>query len=341
VQTGTRRRAHGDDGEDGGDVVMTEDPVRRRLADALRGMGRKYNSYALMEMASAATADPFGKIRGLIEDMIAKLMNEAAQEQEHKAFCDEEMGKSRKTKDEKSLKMDNYRTRIDEADTTKAELEEAVAALQAEVSELDKNQEDATKIRAEEHATLTAAADDYKQSAEAVEKAMTVLSEYYGKAFVQVKASTSKRAPEFGSKSGGDAASTILGILEVAASDFTKLLAETEATEAEAEEAYTKVTDDNKVSKAAKLAEVKGKESEIKSLTVGLSHHREDYKTTSKEYDAVLTYMDKLKPECETKVMSYDEKKARRESEIEGLKEALEIIEGKGIPEALVQVQKH
>merc|ERR1719265_1673212 len=121
------------------------------------------------------------------------------------------------------------------------------------------NQEDATKIRAEEHATLTAAAEDYKQSAEAVEKAMTVLSEYYGKAFVQVKASTSKRAPEFGSKSGGDAASTILGILEVAASDFTKLLAETEAGEEEALTAYKKLSDENRVAKAAKTEEVKGK----------------------------------------------------------------------------------
>ena len=42
----------------------------------------------------------------------------------------------------------------------------------------------------------------------------------------------------------------------------------------------------------------------------------------------MLTYLDKLKPECEVKVMSYEEKVARREAEIDGLKEALGIIEG-------------
>merc|ERR1719502_701292 len=79
---------------------------------------------------------------------------------------------------------------------------------------------------------------------------------------------------------------------------------------------------DNKASKAAKEAEVKASMSEIKSLTVTL----EDNGMTQKELDAVLEYIDKLKPQCEEKVMSYAEKKARREAEIAGLKEALEIL---------------
>ena len=58
------------------------------------------------------------------------------------------------------------------------------------------------------------------------------------------------KQPSFGSKTGGDTASTILGILEVSAEDFTKLLAETEAEEAEAQTTYEKLSDDNKVSKA-------------------------------------------------------------------------------------------
>merc|ERR1719456_165321 len=172
---------------------------------------------------------------------------------------------------------------------------------------------------------------------------MTVLSEYYGKAFVQMKAAKKAKQPSFGSKTGGDTASTILGILEVSASDFTTLLAETEAVEAEAQATYDKLTDDNKVSTASKRAEVRGKESEIKSLTVALSHHNEDYKMVEKEYGSVMEYLDKLKPECETKAMSYEEKKQRRENEIEGLKEALAIIDGTAVPspEATALIQRH
>merc|ERR1719316_1110082 len=51
-----------------------EAATRRHLVDQLQGLGHKFNSYAMMEMAGAAAEDPFTKIRGLIEDMIAKLV---------------------------------------------------------------------------------------------------------------------------------------------------------------------------------------------------------------------------------------------------------------------------
>merc|ERR1719389_1230600 len=101
---------------------------------------------------------------------------------------------------------------------------------------------------------------------------------------------------------------------------------ETTQEEAEAAAAYKKLMDDNKVSRAAKLAEAKGAESEIKSLDVAMKNGQEDLDTVTKELDAVLTYMEKLKPQCESKAMSYEEKTKRREAEIEGLKEALGIL---------------
>ena len=59
---------------------------------------------------------------------------------------------------------------------------------------------------------------------------------------------------------------------------------------------------------------------------MNLLNYKEDKESTLKELDAVLTYLDKLKPQCQTKVMSYAERKARREQEIAGLKEALAIL---------------
>merc|ERR1719316_1177935 len=113
------------------------------------------------------------------------------------------------------------------------------------------------------------------------------------------------------------------------------MLAEAEADESTAQEAYDKLTNENAVVKATKSAEVKGKNSEVKQLEVSLGNYKENKATTSEELDAVLAYLDKLKPQCETKVMSYAEKKAKRQQEIEGLKEALTILSG----EALLQVK--
>jgi len=312
---------------------------RDKVVGILKDLASKHHSFALTQMASVAMSDPFVKIRGLIEDMIEKLLKEAQEEATHEAFCQEEMGKSTKSKDEKQTKIDEYQTRIDGASTTIAELTEAVKTLEAEVAEIDKGQAEATEIRTTEHADYVKASTDFKDSAEAVAKAIEVLKSYYEGSFLQVGTKTQKAGqPDFGAAKS-DTAHTIISVLEMSEEDFTRLLAEAEATEDEAAAAYKKLTDENKVSKAAKMADSKAKQSEIKSLSVQLEHSKEDHASVSKELDAVLAYLDKLKPECESKAMSYAERKAAREAEISGLKEALSILSGDAV--ALVQSQRH
>ena len=75
-----------------------------------------------------------------------------------------------------------------------------------------------------------------------------------------------------------------------------------EADEETAQTAYDKLTQENAVTKTTKQGDVKGKTNEVKQLEVALGNYKENKATTSKELDAVLAYLDKLKPQCETKV---------------------------------------
>merc|ERR1719465_221617 len=236
------------------------------------------------------------------------------------------------------MTLDKLQARIDGAESTIAELTESIKTLEAEVAEIDKAQAEATKIRTTEHEDYLSASKDFKDSAEAVAKAIEVLKNFYEGSFIQVSAKTDMKSkqPEFGGAKS-DIAHTIISVLEMSEEDFTTLLAETEATEDEAAKAYKTLTDENKISKATKETEAKGKASEVKSLTVQLEHSKEDHGSVSTELDAVLAYIDKLKPQSEEKAMSYEEKKAKREAEIAGLKEALEILAGDGL--ALVQTK--
>jgi len=283
--------------------------------------------YALSQLASAAQSDPFGKVRGLIEAMIDRLTKEAAEEADAKAFCDSETSKSKAKQADLTSKADMHAARIEKATATKAELAAEIKSLQEQIAEMDAGQAEATSLRQNEHSEYKKASQDQKDSADAVANAIQVLSEYYSKgSFLQVGAK-SGQAPDFNSAKT-DVAGTIMEMLEVAESDFTRMLAESEAAESSAQSNYDKLVQDNKVSKAAKTEEIKGKGGETKRLAMSLLNYKEDHATTSKELDAVLSYLDKLKPQCETKVMTYAERVAKREQEIEGLKEALEILEG-------------
>merc|ERR1719409_370041 len=312
MKTKTQRWNPDDDDEDDKTAA-----TREKVVAILKKLSSTQKSFAFAQLASMATSDPFVKIRGLIEDMIAKLLKEAEEEATQKAFCDAEMGKSKKSQEEKTMTLDKLQSRIDGAESTIAENTESIKTLEAEIAEIDKAQSEATMIRTTEHEDYLVASKDFKDSAEAVAKAIEVLKNFYEGSFLQVSAKTTLKSkqPELGGAKS-DIAHTIISVLEMSEEDFTTLLAETEATEDEAAKAYKALTDENKISKVTKETEAKGKASEVKSLTVQLEHSKEDHASVSTELDAVLAYIDKLKPQCEEKAMSYEEKKAKREAEI-------------------------
>merc|ERR1719321_727635 len=245
-----------DDSDDDSDDATSE--LRAKLVSKIQSLGKKLHSFGLMQLASVASSDPFVKIRGLIEDMIAKLLKEAQEEATQKAFCDTEMGKSKKSQSEKTATLDKLQSRIDGASATIAELTEAVKTLQSEIKDIDSAQAEATKIRTAESTDNKKAIADFSQSADAVVKAMGVLKSFYeGTALIQTNSKTAR--PSFGGAKS-DTGSSIISVLEVAESDFTRLLAETETAEDAAAEAYEKSTKENALSKTTKETDAKAKE---------------------------------------------------------------------------------
>jgi len=295
--------------------------LRAQAVKVLSGLAKRFHTFGLIELSSRAKSDPFGKVRGLIEGMIAKLEQEAAAEADQKSFCDEEMSESNAKKGSLNGKLDKTAARIAKGEADKAKLTEDIKVLEEEIAAIDAGQAEATKVRQAEHEDYLKASSDFKEAAAAVAKAISVLNDYYSSAaFVQVK-----QAPELGGAQT-DIASTITSMLEAAEEEFTKLLADTEAAESAAVATFEKLSKDNAVGKTTKQGDASGKAAEVKQLEVALSNYKEDHATLSDEMTAVLNYLDKLKPQCETKVMSYAERKSRREQEIAGLKEALTIL---------------
>merc|ERR1719232_1667041 len=139
--------------------------------------------------------------------------------------------------------------------------------------------------------------------------------------------------PEKHTKAGG-AGSSIIGILEVCESDFAKNLASETSEEDDSEAAYQKRTQENKVTKTTKEQDVKYSTQEFKTLDKDLAELSADLETTSSELSAVLEYYSKIKDRCIAKPETYESRKARREAEIKGLKEALSTLESET---ALVQ----
>merc|ERR1719160_1230634 len=310
------------------------DLANMEVVNLVKKLAREQHSKALMQLASRLNAvirygatsgdDPFAKVKGLITDMIAKLMKEAEAEASEKAYCDEEMAKTKAKKEELEDDIEKLTTKIDSDTSATERLKEEVKNLQKALAELAESQEEMDKVREETHAAYVQAKEDLEQGIAGVQGALEVLRNYYNseEAFLQQPA-----APEKHEKSSG-AGGAIINILEVAESDFTKNLAEEESEEADAQEEYEQTTQENKVNKATMEQDVKYKTKEYTALDKAVAENSGDRDGLQTELDAVLDYYEKIKDRCIAKPETYEERKKRREAEIAGLKEALSILEG-------------
>jgi chromosome segregation ATPase len=200
-------------------------------------------------------------------------------------------------------------------------LEEDLVTLSDDIQKLDEAVKESTKLRnngAEEWAEESA---EYKAGQEACAAAIKVLNNYYG----------SKKDAFLQSRDQLKGPSGIVGLLEVAESDFAKSLAEGQAAEDAIVAEYEKYLEDSKVSRATMLQDQKNKNAEKSRLDALIAELSEDVEDSQKDLDAVLEYLDKIKTSCETKTPTHEERQARRAKEIEGLQNALGILAGEDL----------
>jgi len=128
-----------------------------------------------------AGADPFKDVRKMIQEMIVRLLNEAAEEAEHKGWCDTEMAKSEESKKQKEKDIKSLKNQIDEMEAEKAQLEDEMEQLTKDMAEMEQMTAEATAVRGKEKQQALISIKEYGDAQTLIGNAMTVLQEYYAK----------------------------------------------------------------------------------------------------------------------------------------------------------------
>mmetsp|Transcript_56106 Transcript_56106/g.131158 ORF Transcript_56106/g.131158 Transcript_56106/m.131158 type:complete len:633 (+) Transcript_56106:73-1971(+) len=256
-------------------------PRQEQVARFLQRRAAQLNSRVLSSAAARVGADPIAKVRTMIEQLLAKMQDQANEEATKKGWCDAELASNKATREEKADASDSLTSEIDEMTATIATLGEEITTLKAELAEMSSAMTNATELRNKEEEKNTATIKDAKEAQTAVAQALAVLKEFYAKAgeatsFVETKAQAVQAKPKvfgdepyqgMGAEGGG-----VISMLEVIESDFARLQAETEAAEESGKKEYTEFMEDSKLDTATKSKTVEHKTSKKTKQGPGAHH---------------------------------------------------------------------
>merc|ERR1719281_356161 len=305
----------------------------------LRTKGNEIKSTLLVSLASQIAGNPFKKITKLIQELIERLLQEAANEANQKGWCDKAIADAEQRRDYAATAVEELNGEMAELEATRDKLNEELDVLEKEIADLKAARAKAEKERADEKAENEATVTEAKEGLEAVEMAIDILDKFYKTAknkaavdptFVQGPLDD---MPDAGfdageTYAGGQGAGGgILGMLDVIKSDFIRTISETEKAEAQAEQDHLKFMTETGVSLAEKTMAEEQKTKQKDDAEAKLESADTDMGSETELLMTAIKELIELQPACVDTGMSYEERVARREQEIESLKKALCILE--------------
>jgi hypothetical protein len=298
------------------------------------------NRMRVLAAHGGAPSEALNKVKTMISDLIAKMQADSAAEATQKAWCDDELAKNEKETKTADAGIETNTAAVAKIKGDTAMLEQEITTLQATLKTSEAEKQELIEARTKEKETNAKTVKEANESIEAVDAAITVLTDYYAdaekkaSALVQRKASrkqTPNETPEElteaetagpQSTEGGN----VISMLEVVRDNYKTLVKQTEAAETKAEQESNEQIKDLEVMLASAKVEEKGKQELVVDNTKMLPLKETDLKSSNTALSDAKTNYENLKAPC-LNGNAAEQRKEQLEAELAALKEALTMIE--------------
>jgi len=311
---------------------------RTEVAKLLQSQGSKLHSSLLTALASQVNADPFAKVKQLIQELIERLLAESSNESTQKGWCDKETTANNQKRDYAAQKVTSLNGHMANLEGRRNKLTQQISDLASAIQDINDAQTDATNIRNDQNNQNTENIVTAGKGKVAVEKAVQLLDRWYKTnaknqvAFSQLSRGPAEDAPSAGFKlneayKGGQSESGgILGLLDVIRSDFARTMSETAATEKEQVEEYNNFMTESGKSLAEKNTVKDERTKQNNAANTEYSTASDALTTQTDILKGALAELIQLKAACIDTGMSYNDRVGNREQEIQVLNTALCIL---------------
>jgi len=309
-----------------------------------------------MALALQGKAVDFTKVIKMIDDMVALIQQESADDANKKEYCSMQMDLAEDKVKDSSKKLEDLATEIEEKGEEMATLSDEIKELVKSLEKLDRSVMEATEQRKAEHEEFTELMAGNNAAKELLGFAKNRLNKFYSPkmykappkreltedlqisssfSLVQIHAHSQKDAPapppdtwSGDVKKKGEEANGVVGMIDQLAADLEKENTEASADEKNAQKEYESGMDDAAHSRAADVKSMAVKE---KAKADAEETHQTDItskKVETKEMMATEQYLGNLHSECDWLLQNFDLRVQARADESDNLKQAKAVLSG-------------
>ena len=307
--------------------TSSHDASRKQAAVLLRAAAKKANSPELAMLATAVELDAFTKVKKAIDDMIATLRTQQADEVKKNDWCKSSIQENEMT----TAKTEDHKGDLDakqaQLESDIKTLEEGIAAAKAGIAQNQLDLNRATEDRKAENFDFQKTIGDQAVTIEVLKKALDKLATFYDSEFIQtgVKQTPPVAQMEY-KKSAG--ATGVMSMIEKLVEEAKQMMADSKKSEQEAQTAYETLIADTNNSVAALQKEVVTKSKNKAKATKDLIQTESDITDTMKELEGLNKENADLHAECDYVLKNFETRQKARGEEIEALQQAKQILSG-------------
>merc|ERR1712060_591805 len=299
---------------------------REQASKLLSEVAKRLNSPRLSTLAYRVKLDAFTRVKKAIDDMVAQLLKEKADEIKHKDFCVDEFNANQLQTEKKEREKQDLIAKIEDLEMNIKALTEAIDTLKAEIAEMQVQLKRAGEDREKENKEFQTTVADQRETQKMLKAALSVLADFYKKsepAFLLQKQEPVGPPPPAGfEKYEKNAASGgVMSMIEQIISDAKAMEAEAIRAEEDAQKAYEDFVKETNFSIEAKSKEIVEK-SEMRAAA-------------EEELDQAANYKAQLHQSCDFVLKNFDLRQTGRDEEVEALKQAKAILSGSKFEEFL------
>jgi len=303
----------------------------------LRDAGKRFGNPRLSMLAMTLKDDVFAKIKTIIDDLVKNLKAEQQDDVQQRDVCIDDINTNEKETAEKVSMKDDALTRIEELTLAVDQLDEEVAAAQAEIAETQKEMKVASENRERENHEFQLVVTDQRATQQIITKALDRLKAFYGDAaLVQVHVSFGNHAthgqappPGFGGEyKKSEGASSVTGMMQQVIDESKQVEEESVKAEREAQASYEQFLKDSNAAVDALNNSIADKKANAGKADGEKIQTQEDLKNLNSDLDGLKAFFTQVHSQCDFLLKNFEVRQSSRTQEIEALNEAKAVMSG-------------